>query len=130
MTNRVRLYSLAAGGISFWLPGLVVFAILRGNMSVLWASVAPLAGLVTLAVIDCRYFRWPVAWGWALGGIYLLGPISILMESWVSGGKPPWSLGPLLVAFLLVPPITLWLSFYSLQFFVLLAVSAGLPILE
>jgi hypothetical protein len=127
--KRGPVYCMAAGGVAFWLPPILLCAFPGENPNVLWLNLAPLLGLVSLALLDWKCLKWPVMWNWVLVGLYVLGPISILVESSFSGGSS-WRIGIGLPLVFLLPPMTLLLSFYSAQFFCVLAVTIGLPIVE
>jgi hypothetical protein len=128
-----RLYSILVGGFAFWLPVVVIYAIYPTPPSLLMLNVAPLLGLLVLAHIDWTTKERAVRWNWALAGVYILGSISILTASTVSGGGfPPLTDRGSLLLWALVcffPPMTLFLSLYSFTTLSLLAASAALPIL-
>lgn len=127
MHSRHRLYSLVVGGLAFWLPPIILSVVAGQNPSILWLNITPLLGLAALAFIDRISFHWPVQWNWVLAGLYILGPISILIESTLGGGSLR-GLG-LFGLVLLVPPMTILMSFYSAQFFVILGVTVALPLI-
>jgi hypothetical protein len=126
-----RWYSILVGGVAFWLPGIVIFAIFQ-DRSPLLLNVAPFLGLFALAIIDWIALKRTLRWNWVLAGLYILGPISIWTEGWFAGAVPPWkqSLASMFfeLATCLFPPMTILLSFYSLQFFSVLAASIALPV--
>jgi hypothetical protein len=131
---RRRLYCMAAGGLAFWLPAIILYAVFQQPVSILWLNIVSVLGLAALAILDWVCGRWTIRWNWGLAGVYILGPISILMEAVFSGVAPPWkgrgqSLFFDLVVCLL-PPMTLWLSALALQIFSVLAATISLPLLE
>ena len=132
---RGRLYSIFAGATAFWLPVVATDAIYRDPPALLMLNIAPLLGLLALALI--RLIRWTgkklaINWNWALAGIYIFGSISILTASALSGGHFPPLTDRLSVLFWALvcffPPLTLFLSLYSLTTLPLLVASAALPL--
>jgi hypothetical protein len=133
MNTRGRLYCIAVGGLAFWLPAIVLYAVFHQGVSILWINIMSLLGLAALVIFNWIYGGWAFRWNWALAGVYILGPISILTEAVFSGAAPPWKGGPSLLFELLasvLPPMTLWLSGLSLQIFSFLAATIALPLLE
>jgi hypothetical protein len=134
MKTRDRLYSIAIGGLIFWLPAIALAAISHQNVSVLWSNIASLVGLVGLLILDWIYFKWTIRLNWGLAGVYILGPISLLTIAVLTGAVPPWGEGRQRLLFDLVvcllPPMTPWLSLLSGQIFSVLAVTIALPLLE
>ena len=129
---RGRLYSIVVGGLAFWLPAILLVVIVHEDAGVLWLNVIPLLGLIALALIDWISLKRILRWNWVLAGVYILGPISMLIEAWFSGVVPPWKAGWRSVLFDLVvclfPPMTLWQSLYTSQVFSVLAATIALPI--
>lgn len=133
MKTRGRLYCIAAGGLAFWLPAIVLYAVFHQRVSILWLNIMSLLGLVALTILDWIYYRWTIRWNWVLAGVYILGPISIFIEGLFSGVAQPWRASQSLLfelALCLVPPMTLWLSSLTLQIFAVLAVTFALPLLD
>ena len=126
-------YSILMGGLAFWLPVVTVSAIYRDSLGLWMQNVAPLLGLTALALIDWTRKERAGRWNWALARVYMLGPISMMIEGWSSGATAPWkgSWGSVLFVFVicLLPPMTLWLSALDGQIFSVLAASAVLPLL-
>jgi hypothetical protein len=54
ISMKGRWYSIVVGGVSFWLPAMVLAAIFHESVSVLWLNIIPLLGLFALALIDLR----------------------------------------------------------------------------
>lgn len=78
MRDRERLYWIAWGGICFWLPSVVSFALdpqpdERGLLRTI--IFFPLAGIASLSAANWIAAKHPPRWGWILAGIYILGPI-------------------------------------------------------
>src|SRR5580698_9047087 len=110
---RSRFYCIAAGGLAFWLPAIALFAIFQQRVSVLWINIVSLLGLSAIVILDWIYSRWAIRWNWALAGVYVLGPMSILIEAVFSGVAPPWKESQnllYLVVVCLLPPMTILLS--------------------
>jgi hypothetical protein len=128
---RGRWYSIIAGGLAFWLPVVVVCAVFR-DPGLLPLNILPILGLVALALIDRIGKQRAINWNWALAGIYILGPISILTASAFSGGHfPPLtdrSSGLFWALVCFFPPMTLMLSFYIFTILPLLVASVALPL--
>jgi len=110
---KKALYWIVVGGLAFWLPVILAFAFCHENVSQLMLNVAPLVGLILLAlVVWMRDKRMP-RWGWVLAGVYVLGPASILTgsafaRSLLSSTTPDFWFR--IIAMCLFPPMTLWLS--------------------
>lgn len=68
-----RLYSTAVGGLAYWLPAVLLAAICRQNVSVLWSNILSVLGLVGALTLDWGYFRWTIKLHWALAGVYIDG---------------------------------------------------------
>ncbi len=120
---------IAAGGVAYWLPFVFLAAAvpLRPNLLVL--NLAPVAGLIVLAlVVWFRQKRTP-RWGWVLAGIYILGPSAMLLANALTAGPTPsagagdWMLVLLICLF---PPMTLWLATLNLIIFQLVVVTVAL----
>jgi hypothetical protein len=76
-----RLYCFALGGLSFWLPAIVVAAALHQNLNLWVLNGIPLAGVTLLGAVSWIATKHPPKWGWVLAGIYILGPVSMLAAS-------------------------------------------------
>lgn len=70
-----RLYWIAVGGLSFWLPTMVVAAALHQDLSLWTLNLVPLAGLTVLGWATWVATKQLLQWGWVLTGIYILGPV-------------------------------------------------------
>jgi hypothetical protein len=133
MNTRGRLYCVVVGGLAFWLPAIVLYAVFHQRVSILWINILSVLGLAALVIFDRIYGGWAIRWNWALAGVYIFGPISILTEGLLSGATPPWEGGQRLlfdVLVCLLPPMTVWLSLLSGQIFSVLAVTIALPLIE
>jgi hypothetical protein len=134
MEVRGRLYCIAPGGLAFWLPAIVLYAVFHQRVSILWLDILSLLGLAALAILDWVYSKWAIRWNWGLAGVYILGPISMLIEALFSGVAPPWKGDRSAIVFdlaiCLLPPMTHWLSTLALQIFSVLAATISLPLLE
>jgi hypothetical protein len=112
-----RTYWIIMGGLTFWFPAIVLSAIFRENVSVLWLNVDSLMGLVVFGLMSWIRGRCALNWIWVLAGVHIFGPICILTASAFSGGiVPSWKApGYLLfeVVVCLIPPMTLWMSLMS-----------------
>lgn len=127
-----RLYWVAAGGISFWLPSIVAVAALHQNVNLWKLNALPLAGLALLGVASWIGTRQLPKWGWVLAGIYILGPVSMLVPSVFLRvpaspnvpGEKAW-----MFLFGLFPPMTLWLAVLNGMIFSALIATVTLPFL-
>ena len=72
----------------FWLPAILVAAVYRSSASIAALNVASLTGTGLLPVISWRTHKRMPRWGWALAGVYVLGPTAILV-SWAFDHIPP-----------------------------------------
>ena len=132
MPGRVRqvLYWIVAGGAFFWLPVLIVAAILRDNAGLLALNAGPILGLVVLVLARRLRHRPAPRWGWVLAGIYILGPVALLVASSADHGwstaslKVPWFIALLC----LFPPTTLWFATLSGTLFAVLAPTVAVPV--
>jgi hypothetical protein len=127
-----RLYWIAVGGLSFWLPATVVAAALHQNMNLWTLNVVPLAGVTLLGVASWIGTKRLPKWGWVLAGIYVLGPVSMLAPSAFlhvpsSPNVPGENIWMLL--FCLFPPMTLWMALLNGMIFSVLIATATLPFL-
>ena len=127
-----RLYWMAAGGISFWLPCIVAVAALHQNLNLWKLNALPLAGLALLGAASWICTRHLPRWGWVLTGIYILGPVSMLVPSVFLRvqassnvpGEKAW-----MFLFCLFPPMTLWLALLNGMIFSVLIATVTLPLL-
>jgi|SRR5580692_9077763 hypothetical protein len=126
------LYWVAVGGLSFWLPAIVVNVAL-GQKSNLWTlNVVPLAGVTLLGVASWIGTKRLPKWGWVLAGIYILGPVSMLAPSVFLHvpsslnipGENAWKF-----LFCLFPPMTLWMAVLNGMIFSVLITTVTLPVL-
>lgn len=115
MRDRTRsaVFWIAAGGLAFWLPVIVLSGVFRQNVSFVALNLTAVAGLALLGVARRVRNRPPPSWGWVLAGVYIFGPASIVVAS-VSTGfpSPPGHLADWLRlgVLCLFPPSTLWLA--------------------
>jgi hypothetical protein len=127
-----RLYWIAVGGFSFWLPAIAVAADLRQNVNLWTLNLVPLAGVSLLGGATWLATKHLPKWGWVLAGIYILGPVSMLApsvifhvpSSLIIRGEILW-----MVLFCLFPPMTLWMALLNGMFFSVIAVTIILPFL-
>ncbi|MGB6800663.1 MAG: hypothetical protein WBE31_00240, partial [Candidatus Sulfotelmatobacter sp.] len=66
-----RLYWVAVGGLSFWLPAIVVNAALDQKSNLWTLNVVPLAGVTLLGAASWIVTKHLPKWGWVLAGIYI-----------------------------------------------------------
>jgi hypothetical protein len=124
---------IVAGGLAYWLPVVLVSAVYRESLSVVTINVASVAGLLILGVTTWARGKPAPRWGWALVGIYILGPSAMLLAaSFGRGPSPPDLPGDWLWMVLVcaLPPMTLWLATLDGMIFSVLFVSVALPILD
>jgi hypothetical protein len=124
---RNKLYWIVLGGFAFWLPAIVLSAILRDQVSILMLNMAPLLGLIAFALVVWIRDKKAPKWGWVLAGVYIFGPAAILTAALLSGGHPPDSPVAYLIFILLClfPPMTLYLSLMNVTFFSVLAATVA-----
>jgi hypothetical protein len=127
-----RLYWIAVGGLSFWLPAIVAAAALHRN-AILWTlNAVPLASVALLGVATWIGTKHVPEWGWVLAGIYILGPVSMLAPSVFLHasssanvpGENTW-----MFLFCLFPPMTLWMAVLNGMIFSVLIATVTLPFL-
>jgi hypothetical protein len=127
-----RLYWSAVGGLSFWLPAMVVAAAFHEDLN-LWAlNVIPLAGLTLLGAASWIATNHPPKWGWVLAGIYILGPVSMVAPSvFLHVPSSPNVPGENIWMFLfcVFPPMTLWMAVLNGMIFSVLIATVTLPFL-
>jgi len=120
--------------MAFWLPAIALTAVYHSGVSILWQNMTSLFGLTVILIADRLWLKSAMKATWILAGVYILGPISLLICAVLTGTRPFWTMG--LKDFLfgvlvcLLPPMTLWLSLLSLQIFSVLAATMALPVLE
>ena len=127
-----RLYWIAVGGLSFWLPAIVVNAALDQKSNLWTLNVVPLAGMTLLGVASWIGTKHLPKWGWVLAGIYILGPVSMMAPAaFVHGLSSPANSGGnlILVLLCLFPPTTLWFSLLNGMIFSVLIATVTLPFL-
>jgi hypothetical protein len=110
---RNKLYWITVGGLSFWLPAIVINDALNQKSNLWTLNVVPLASLALLDVVSWIVTKRFPKWGWALAGIYILGPVCMLGP--LTFAKIPTSPADfggtvLLMLLCLFPPTTLWFS--------------------
>jgi hypothetical protein len=126
------VFWMAAGGLAFWLPPVALSVVFRWNVSTVGLNVAALTGLAFLALLARVRHQGPPQWGWALAGIYILGPAAMLIASAFSRfpssthlpGDWLW-----ITIFCFLPPMTLWLALLNGMILSVLLASAVLPLL-
>jgi hypothetical protein len=120
MTIRDKACWIAMGGFAFWAPPITLYASFHENTNWVWLNVGSMAGLALLSLVSrIRKSRSP-NWLWMLAGVYILGPVSMIIGASFAGGILP-SLsrpGDLIfeIVLCLLPPLTLWLSLYNGMF--------------
>lgn len=127
-----KLFWIAAGGLSFWVPSILVFGVLFQGTGWLVLNIVALMGLVFVAAASWQLTHQPPRWGWMLLGIYTLGPISMIAPSFFLHAPSSISIPGekiLLVAICLFPPMTLWMAMLNGMIFSVLIVTLGLPLL-
>jgi hypothetical protein len=127
---RNRFYWIVAGGLSFWVPVIIISIATLDRTSAVAANVVSLLGLVLLGLV-CKTSKMETPkWGWVLAGIYILGPISMLVPS-VFVQSPKYIPGEKIWAFLfcLFPPMTLWMALLNGMIFSVLIATVALPFL-
>lgn len=126
-----RLYWIAMGGLSFWLPAIVAAAA-QQNVNLWTLNVVPLAGVALLGVATWISTKDMPEWGWVSAGIYILGPVSMLAPSVFLHaqssvnvpGENTW-----MFLFCLFPPMTVWMAVLNGMIFSVLIATVTLPFL-
>ena len=129
---KSRLCWIALGGLSFWLPAIVVNAALDQKSNLWTLNVVPLAGVTLLGVANWLATKHLPKWGWVLAGIYILGPVSMMAPSVFLHdpsspnvpGENTW-----MFLFCLFPPMTLWMALLNGMLFSVLIATVTLPFL-
>ena len=127
-----RLYRIAVGGLSFWLPAIVINTALDQKSNLWTLNAVPLAGVALLAVASWISTKHLPKWGWVLAGIYILGPVSMLAPSvFLPVSSSPNVPGQHIWMFLfcLFPPMTLWMALLNGMLFSVLIATVTLPFL-
>lgn len=126
---KSRLFWIALGGLSFWLPGIVVNAALDQKSNLWTLNAVPLVGVTLLGAASWITTKHLPKWAWVLAGIYILGPVSMLAP--LAGFHPPAGSGGtwILILLSLFPPTTLWFSLLNGMLFSVLIASVALPFL-
>jgi hypothetical protein len=130
---RNGIYWLVVGGLTFWLPAIIVGAASKQNVNVVLLNVAALAGLILVRATSWIYTRHFPRWDWVLVGIYVLGPVCMLAPSAFTRIPPsPSNSGGALILVLLClfPPTTLWFSLLNGMIFSVLIATLTLPFLS
>jgi len=120
------------GGLSFWLPTIVVNTALDQKSNLWTLNVVPLVGVALLGVAGWIGIKRLPKWGWVLAGIYILGPVSMLAPSIFLhvpsspniAGENTW-----MFLFCLFPPMTLWMAVLNGTIFSVLIATVVLSIL-
>ena len=123
---------LIAGGTAFWLPAIVLAAVLNENVSWFALNSISLLGMALLGIASVSLNKSP-KWIWTLVGVYVLGPIAMLAPSVffhtsnaaIVPGEKIW-----IVLFCLFPPMTLWMATLNGMIFAVVIVTIALPLLE
>jgi hypothetical protein len=126
------LYWIAAGGLSFWLPVIMIYAIFWDRTNTVALNVGSVLGLVILGLACKVYKKKMPRWGWVLAGIYILGPSAILTTgAFTKIQSSPAIHGGnyILLILCLFPPTTLWFSLLDGTLFSVVAATVGLPLL-
>lgn len=130
---KQKLYSIALGGLAFWMPFVLLSATYRWTENILVLNFASVAGLALVSLTSWVVRKKMPKWGWALAGVYILGPAATFAA---------WALSPFsssaslpgdwiwLVTLSLLPPMTLWLATLSGMIFSVLLVTVALPLLS
>ena len=131
-TMKQKLYWLVLGGLGFWVPFALLFAIYRSSASVLALNLLPVAGLALLSLITWIIRKKMPRWGWLLAGVYVFGPVAMLSSAAFtrispSAGAPGHWIW--LVTLCLLPPMTLWLALLNGVILSVLFVTVTLPLL-
>jgi hypothetical protein len=129
---KSRLYWIAVGGLSFWLPTIVVSAALHQDVDPWTLNLLSLAGVTLLGAASWIGTKHLPRWGWVLAGIYILGPVCMLAPSVFLHvpssphvpGENTW-----LFLFCLFPPMTLWMAVLNGRIFSVLIATVALPFL-
>src|SRR5476649_2216051 len=115
--NKDRVFWIAIGGLSFWLPAMIVKLVPHQNasavVSVVVLNAVPLLSLALLGTASWLGMKRSPEWGWVLAGIYIFGPVSMFAPSAfvTNPASPSLPIDRLLVVlFCLFPPTTLWLA--------------------
>ena len=127
-----KIWWVVAGGTAFWLPAMVLAAVLHQNVTWFALNSISLSGMALLGVASYSCLKKSPRWIWMLVGVYVLGPISMLAPSVffhtsnaaIVPGENVW-----LVLFCLFPPITLWMATLNGMIFAVLIVTVALPLL-
>jgi len=128
---RNTLYWIAIGGLSFWLPVIVVALALNENVDVLTLNLLPLLGLIALGTASRLGSKcWP-KWTWVLAGIYILGPVCMMAPAIVRGPSSPSVPKSVLFTVLICifPPMTLWIALLNGMIFAVIIATLTLPFL-
>ena len=101
----------------FWIPPIILSAIFRENVRWLWLNIGSMSALIALSLVSLTGRSPASRWVWILAGIYVFGPLSMIIASAFAGANPPSFSTPGSFIFdaviCLLPPTTLWLSFYD-----------------
>jgi hypothetical protein len=119
------------GGLAFWLPAVLLSALLRWNASAVALNAASLAGLALVSLVALARRGVP-RWGWALLGVYVLGPGAMFLASAFNRipttmalpGDWIWT-----TVFCLLPPMTLWFAMLNGMIVSVLLATVALPLL-
>lgn len=123
---------MVAGGLSFWLPAVLLSGVYRWNVSVVALNLTSLGGLATVSLLYWLVTKRVPRWGWALAGVYILGPGAMLLASAFSRIPPSATLPGdwiWVTVFCLLPPLTLWFATLNGMIVSVLLVTIGLALL-
>jgi hypothetical protein len=125
-----KLFWIVVGGLSFWVPVIIISIATLNRTSSVAANAVSLLGLALLGLV-CKVSKMEAPkWGWVLAGVYILGPISMLTPS-LFVRSPKYIPGEKLwaILFCLFPPMTLWIALLNGMIVSVLIATATLPFL-
>lgn len=129
---KQNLYWLVLGGLAFWMPFVLLSATHKWTENTLALNLASVAVLALVSLISWVVRKKIPKWGWALAGVYILGPTA----TFAAWALSPFSSSASLpadwiwrIAFCLLPPMTLWLALLSGMIFSVLFATLALPLL-
>jgi hypothetical protein len=130
---RRHLGSIVLGGLAFWVPVVMLSGIHRREVGALMLNVSSVVSLALVSLVLWGVEKRVPEWGWLLTGIYALGPTAMFAAS--SFSRNPTSVALAgdwiwLVAFCLLPPMTLWLAMLDGMIFSVIVVTLVLTLLS
>ena len=75
---RNAIYWITIGGLSFWVPVIIIHSALWPELNVLTLNAIPLASLALLGAVSWIYTKRLPKWGWVLAGGY--GVFAVLVK--------------------------------------------------